>query len=93
MTKHKKTFSDGAIVKKAITVIANTLFKEHKNGNEILSDIQLGDNTISRKGMAMSANIMEQLEKDLGSCKWFSIQCDESVDSSSAAHGFPQNGF
>ncbi|CAM4361987.1 unnamed protein product [Leuciscus chuanchicus] len=33
----------------------------------------------------MSANVTEQLEKDLGSCKWFSIQCDESVDSSSTA--------
>lgn len=49
----------------------------------ILSDVQLGDNAISIPVMAMSVNIMEQLEKDLGLCKWFSIQCDECVDSSS----------
>lgn len=33
---------------KAMTVIANTLFKEHKNGDEItsaLSDVQLGAST------------------------------------------------
>ncbi|KAJ8387282.1 hypothetical protein AAFF_G00159050 [Aldrovandia affinis] len=33
----------------------------------------------------MSENLNEQLDKDLSTCRWFSIQCDESVDSSSTA--------
>lgn len=44
LTKDKKSFLDGEIVKGAMTVIANTLFKEHKNGDEItsaLSNVQL----------------------------------------------------
>uniref|UniRef100_A0AAV2L300 Transposase n=1 Tax=Knipowitschia caucasica TaxID=637954 RepID=A0AAV2L300_KNICA len=33
----------------------------------------------------MSTNLNEQLDKDLRTCQWFSVQCDESVDSSSTA--------
>ncbi|KAJ8371745.1 hypothetical protein AAFF_G00302520 [Aldrovandia affinis] len=33
----------------------------------------------------MPENLNEQLDKDLSTCRWFSIQCDESVDSSSTA--------
>lgn len=33
----------------------------------------------------MSGNLADQLDRDLAKCRWFSIQCDESVDSSSAA--------
>ena len=37
---------------------------------------------VARRVSAMSANLTEQLYQDLSTCKWFSIQCDESVDSS-----------
>ncbi|TWW74443.1 SCAN domain-containing protein 3 [Takifugu flavidus] len=33
----------------------------------------------------MSGNLADQLDRDLARCRWFSIQCDESVDSSSTA--------
>ncbi|XP_060734371.1 general transcription factor II-I repeat domain-containing protein 2-like [Tachysurus vachellii] len=33
----------------------------------------------------MSGNLADQLDRDLVKCKWFSIQCDESVDGSSTA--------
>ncbi|KAK7881151.1 hypothetical protein WMY93_029560 [Mugilogobius chulae] len=33
----------------------------------------------------MSENMSEQLDQDLRECKWFSLQCDESVDNSSIA--------
>ncbi|QQP52073.1 Uncharacterized protein FKW44_004084, partial [Caligus rogercresseyi] len=33
----------------------------------------------------MSDNLTDQLDRDLAECKWFSIQCDESIDSSSTA--------
>ena len=72
----------------AMDIIANTLFKDKKNGKDIinaLSDVQLGANTIARRVSSMSVNLTEQLYRDLSTCKWFTIQCDESVDASSTA--------
>ena len=34
---------------------------------------------------ALSADAVKQLESDMNRCKWFSIQCDESVDRSDTA--------
>ncbi|XP_070408070.1 general transcription factor II-I repeat domain-containing protein 2-like [Nothobranchius furzeri] len=72
--KHnKKTFSDGEVFKEAMMIIAKTVFKDEKNGTDVistLSNVQLG---------------AKQLEQDVATCKWFSIQCDESVDCSSSA--------
>ncbi|KAF3858907.1 hypothetical protein F7725_012108, partial [Dissostichus mawsoni] len=59
-------------------VIANTVFSDEKNG----SDVQLGASTIIRRVSAMSGNLTGQLDRDLAKCRWFSIQCDESVDKS-----------
>ncbi|XP_069077106.1 general transcription factor II-I repeat domain-containing protein 2-like [Pleurodeles waltl] len=83
LIKNKATFSDGAIVKEAILIMADSLFKDLKNSPEIMSAIsgvQLGANTIARRVSALSANMIVQLERDLKTCKYFSIQCDESVD-------------
>lgn len=33
----------------------------------------------------MSGNLADQLDCDLARCRWFSMQCDESVDSGSTA--------
>ena len=88
LTKHKKPFTDGGIVKEAMTAVAETLFKDHKSKTEILSaiaDVQLGANTVARRVSALSADAAKQLESDMNRCKWFSIQCDESVDSSDTA--------
>uniref|UniRef100_UPI0037E75A31 sialic acid-binding Ig-like lectin 12 n=1 Tax=Semicossyphus pulcher TaxID=241346 RepID=UPI0037E75A31 len=40
---------------------------------------------MARRVSAMSSNLADQLDRDLEKCRWFSIQCDESVDSSSTA--------
>lgn len=88
LTKHKKAFTDGCIVKEAMTAVAETLFKDHKCKTEILSafaDVQLGANTIARRVSALSSDAARQLEIDINRCKWFSIQCDESVDASDTA--------
>ncbi|XP_069059006.1 general transcription factor II-I repeat domain-containing protein 2-like isoform X1 [Pleurodeles waltl] len=88
LIKHKATFSDGAIVKEAMLLMAESLFKDFKNSPEIMSaisDVQLGLNTMSERVSALSANMMEQLERDLKRCKYVSIQCDESVDASDIA--------
>ena len=50
-----------------------------------ISDIQLGANTVARRVSALSADAAEQLERHMDRCKWFSIQCDESVDISKTA--------
>uniref|UniRef100_A0A8C6PIG0 SPIN-DOC-like zinc-finger domain-containing protein n=1 Tax=Nothobranchius furzeri TaxID=105023 RepID=A0A8C6PIG0_NOTFU len=88
LIKNKKTFSDGEFFKEAMMIIAKTVFKDEKNGTDVistLSNVQLGASTTVRRVTAMSENLTEQLEQDLKTCKWFSIQCDESVDCSSAA--------
>ena len=88
LIKKKKAFTDGEVVKEAMLLIANTVFKDEKNGSDListLSDVQLGASTMARRVSAMSSNLVDQLEQDLAKCKWFSLQCDESVDSSSTA--------
>lgn len=53
------------------------------NGPKVIStlfDVQLGASTVVTRVSVMSGNLTEQLDK----CKWFSIQCDESMDSSSS---------
>ncbi|KAL7381747.1 hypothetical protein ABVT39_010657 [Epinephelus coioides] len=88
LTKHKKPFTDGGIVKEAMTTVPETLLKDHKSKREILSAIkdgQLGANTVARRVSALSADAAKQLELDMNRCKWFSIQCDDSVDSSDTA--------
>lgn len=86
LTKRKKAFTDGSVVKEAMTAVAEMLFKDHKCKTEILSafsDVQLGANTMRVSALATDAG--RQLETDISWCKWFSIQCDEPVDASDAA--------
>ncbi|XP_063730588.1 general transcription factor II-I repeat domain-containing protein 2A-like [Eleginops maclovinus] len=45
----------------------------------------MGASTMVRRVTAMSDNLTDQLDQDLRECRWFSIQCDESIDSSSTA--------
>lgn len=40
---------------------------------------------MARRVSAISENLTEQLDWDLAECRWFSIQFDESVDSTSTA--------
>ncbi|XP_042619000.1 uncharacterized protein LOC122146041 [Cyprinus carpio] len=62
--------------------------EDEKYGTDVistLSDVQLGATTMVRRVLAMSRNLANQLDQDLAKCRWFSIQCDKSVDSSSTA--------
>ncbi|KAI7790228.1 hypothetical protein IRJ41_001037 [Triplophysa rosa] len=88
LIKKKKAFSDGEVFKEAMMITANTVLKDEKNGTDListLSDVQLGASTMARRVSDMSGNLADQLDRDLSECSWFSIQCDESVDSSSTA--------
>lgn len=61
----------------------HAVFKDKMNGPKVIStlfDVQLGASTVVTRVSVMSGNLTEQLDK----CKWFSIQCDESMDSSSS---------
>lgn len=51
LTKHKKPFTDGGMMKEAMTAMPETLFRDHKSKAEIMSansDVQLGANTVVR---------------------------------------------
>lgn len=76
------------MIKEAMTIVAATLFRDHKSKTEIMSaiaDVQLSANTVTRRVSMLSSDAMGQLEQDIEKCKWFSLQCDESVDSSDTA--------
>lgn len=69
-------------------MVAEMLFRDHKSKTEIMSaiaDLQFGANTVARRMSALSADAVKQLESDMNHCKWFSIQCVESVDNSDTA--------
>ena len=88
LIKNKKTFSDGEVFKETMMLVANALFKDKKHGPEVisaLSDVQLGASTMARRVSSLSENLTDQVDRDLAACRWFSIQCDESVDSASTA--------
>lgn len=88
-TKHKKIFWD---VKGAMTVIANSLFKDHKSGNEImstLSDVQLAENTKTRRAIAVSERNGAAGER-LG---FLRMVLHPVWRVCGAAYGFHQNGF
>ncbi|CAB4062974.1 unnamed protein product [Lepeophtheirus salmonis] len=57
-TKRQKLFTDGGIVKEAMTVVAETLFRDFKNKDEIwyaISNVQLSAKTMARRVCAMSS--------------------------------------
>lgn len=64
-----------------ISVVANTLFKEHnKDIIDALLDVQLSANIVARRVSATSTNLPVKLHCTLCTLKLFSIQCDESTD-------------
>lgn len=71
-----------------MTLIVKTVLEDEKYGTDIistLSNVQLGATTMVRRVSVMTENLADQLDRDLVRCRWFSIQCDESVDSSSTS--------
>lgn len=44
-----------------------------------IASVKLGANTVPKRVFGLSKDEVEQLEQDTAKCKWFSIQCDESV--------------
>ena len=83
IVKHKKSFQDGEMIKEAFVEVADSLFQDFKNKPEILSSIkalQLSRSTVTRCCEVMAEDLTQQLWKDIGDCKCFSLQLDESTD-------------
>ncbi|XP_023232148.1 zinc finger BED domain-containing protein 5-like [Centruroides sculpturatus] len=88
LAKKKKPFQDGELLKEAFLTGADCLFEGFSNKREIMSaiqDLQLSDNTVTRRIQAISKDMQTQLKSDLEICEWFSLQFDESTDISDTA--------
>ena len=83
MAKHKKPYRDGEIFKEAFLEGSERLFSNFKNKSEILNaikDLQLSRRTVTRRIEDINKNVTRQLEDDIQSCRFFSLQFDESTD-------------
>ena len=72
------------MVKDAFVEAADTLFRDFKNKAEILSSIkalQLSRHTVTRRCEAMAEDVTQQMWKDISDCECFSLQLDESTES------------
>ena len=88
LAKKKKPFIDGELFKELFLTSADCLFDGFSNKHEIVSaiqDLQLSNNTITRRIHAISTDIQTQLNTNLEICDWFSLQFDESTDISDTA--------
>lgn len=74
LAKKKKSFIDGELFKKIFWTGADCLFDGFSNKREIVSaiqDLQLSNNTVTRRIHAISTDIQTQLKTDLEICDWF----------------------
>ncbi|KAK0133521.1 General transcription factor II-I repeat domain-containing protein 2B [Merluccius polli] len=83
LAKHKKPFTDGELMKEAMAIVANTVFNDFKNKDDIkaaLSSVPLGPATVTRRVESLSEDVDQQVLRDLARCEYFSVQLDESLD-------------
>jgi len=83
LASHKKPYSDGVIIKEAMLGVAESLFHDFKNKNEIISAIKqvpLSRNTVTRRVDEIANDVSDQMKNDLAKCEFFAWQMDESTD-------------
>uniref|UniRef100_A0A8C8SXX4 Uncharacterized protein n=1 Tax=Pelusios castaneus TaxID=367368 RepID=A0A8C8SXX4_9SAUR len=88
LAKHKKPFTDGEIIKEAMMVAADTLFKDFDNKDEIMIAIKgmpLGASTVARRVAMLCEDMSQQVHQALADCDCFSLQFSESVDMTDTA--------
>ena len=88
LAQKKKPFIDGELFQELFLTGADCLFDGFSKKREIVSaiqDLQLSNNTVTRRIHAISTDIQTQLKTDLEICDWFSLQFDESTDISDTA--------
>ena len=87
-SKKKNAFINGDLFKELFLNCDDCLCDGFSNKIEIVSaiqDLQLSNNTVTRRMHAISTDIQTQLNADLEICDWFSLQFDESTDISDTA--------
>lgn len=78
LAKKKKPFSDGQIVKEALSI-----FAEHCNDQNVkkhAENISLSRPTVTRRMEEMSNDISSQIQDMVAKCKYFSLALDETCD-------------
>jgi hypothetical protein len=84
LAKKEKTFQDGELLKETFLTGADCFFEGFSNKREIMSaihDLQLSDNTVTRRIQVISSG----MKSDLELCDRFSLQFDKSTDISDTA--------
>ncbi|GLV34043.1 hypothetical protein CBL_05063 [Carabus blaptoides fortunei] len=83
LTKKKKPFADGNLIKESFLTAADSLFSDFKNKKDIIDqikDLQLSRSTVTRRIEKLSEDIICQWKEDGNICVAFSLQFDESTD-------------
>ena len=76
LAKKKKPFIDGELLKELFLTGADCLFDGFSNKRKIVAviqDLQLSDDTVTRRIHGISRDIQTQLKTDLEICDWFSL--------------------
>jgi hypothetical protein len=78
LAKKKKSFSDGEIVKEALTIFAQNCDDKHIKAKA--DSISLSRHTVTRRVEQMAVDINEQIQEIIAKCKYFSLALDETCD-------------
>jgi hypothetical protein len=74
LSKKKKPFEDGNVIKECLVVAGDSLFNEFKNKTEIcnaIKGVQLSRSTVTRRVECMSDDTEQQIRQDLEICLIF----------------------
>lgn len=78
LARKKKPFSDGEIVKEALSIFAHNC--NDKNVKTKADNISLSRNTVTRRVEDMENDISSQITEAVTKCKYFSLALDETCD-------------
>lgn len=80
--QHKKTFSDGTVVKECLNAVAETLFegKQKDDMCEKIKQIPMSASTATRKSEILADDVLAQLDAAIQSAPCISLAIDESTD-------------
>lgn len=78
LAKKKKSFSDGEIVKEALTIFAQNCDDKHVKTKA--DSVSLSRHTVTRRVEEMAVDINKQIQEIVTKCKYFSLALDETCD-------------
>lgn len=80
IAKSKKPYTEGDFVKKNITQVISILDPENKRLQKMVAQMPVSRHTIERRISVISADVVNNLQKDLINCSALSLALDESTD-------------